>query len=253
MKFDLNKQNVWVTSDTHWGHSNICRGTSQWDLRDSKSSHQSTRDFDTIEEMNQAILNGINNSVKEDDILIHLGDWSFGGIDNIWNFRKQINCASICLAYGNHDHHIKNNKILPNVFCDFGKDGKTIIFVDSSPHKYKDWRDSLFEINSQNLFTSVSDILNFGITSNNIKGKLRFFCSHYAHRIWNQSHHGVMHLYGHSHSTLEHDQWGKSMDVGIDNAIKLLGEYRPFNILEVYDILKVRDTHIIDHHNQLTN
>ena len=232
MKFDLNKQNVWVTSDTHWGHSNICRGTSQWDLRDAQSNHQSTRDFDTIEEMNQAIVDGINNNVKENDVLIHLGDWSFGGIENIWNFRKQINCKNIYLVYGNHDHHIIGNRILPNI---------------------EKWSSGDRTMYAKELFKYTDHVLDFTITSNAFKGKLNFFCSHYAHRIWNRSHHGVMHLYGHSHSTLEYNQWGKSMDVGIDNAIKLLGEYRPFNILEVYDILKVRDKHIIDHHNESTN
>ena len=46
-----------------------------------------------------------------EDTLYHLGDWSFGGIENIWNFRKRINCKNIYLVPGNHDHHIKKNKL----------------------------------------------------------------------------------------------------------------------------------------------
>ena len=31
----------------------------------------------------------------EDDFLIHLGDWSFGGFDSIKEFRSRINCKNI--------------------------------------------------------------------------------------------------------------------------------------------------------------
>ena len=75
--------------------------------------------------------------------------------------------------------------------------------------------------------------------------------SHYAHRVWNKSHHGVMHLYGHSHASIA-DDWGKSMDVGVDNAYKLLGEYRPFALTEVISILESREIGIVDHHNNKT-
>lgn len=42
----------------------------------------------------------------------------------------------------------------------------------------------------------------------------RFFLSHYAHRVWDRSHYGTFHLYGHSHGTLP--GFGRSMDVGVD-------------------------------------
>ena len=41
-----------------------------------------------------------------------------------------------------------------------------------------------------------------------------FFLSHYAHRVWNKSHYGVIHLYGHSHGGLP--DLDLSMDVGVD-------------------------------------
>jgi len=40
------------------------------------------------------------------------------------------------------------------------------------------------------------------------------FLSHYAHRVWDKSHHGSWHLYGHSHGTLP--MYGNSLDVGVD-------------------------------------
>jgi calcineurin-like phosphoesterase family protein len=59
---------------------------------------------------------------------------------------------------------------------------------------------------------------------------------HYAGRVWNRSHRGAIQLHGHSHGTL--DPWRNQLDVGVDNAIQLLGEYRPFNIDEIKSIVK---------------
>lgn len=99
--------NIWVTSDTHWNHKNLVRGTTEWDL--TKKGTLSVRDFDTLEKHNATIINNINSVVKHDDILWHLGDWSFGGEPNIKKFRDQLNCQTINLVLGNHDHHIERN------------------------------------------------------------------------------------------------------------------------------------------------
>jgi calcineurin-like phosphoesterase family protein len=60
--------------------------------------------------MNDMIVDNINQYVKQDDVLIHLGDWSFGGFEFIRKFRERIICKNIHLILGNHDHHIENNK-----------------------------------------------------------------------------------------------------------------------------------------------
>ena len=101
---------VFVTSDTHYGHKNICRGVTAWRLPDGSIPIDQTRDFETIDEMNDAIINNINSVVGQDDVLIHLGDWSFGGFENIKKFRDRIVCKEIHLILGNHDHHIENNR-----------------------------------------------------------------------------------------------------------------------------------------------
>ena len=109
IKIDKDRK-VWITSDTHYGHSNICRGVTSWRLPDGRIPIEKTRDFDTIEQMNEAIVDGINSVVGQDDVLIHLGDWSFGGFENIQKFRDRIICKEIHLILGNHDTHIENNK-----------------------------------------------------------------------------------------------------------------------------------------------
>lgn len=70
-----------------------------------------------------------------------------------------------------------------------------------------------------------------------------FFLSHYPHAFWPASHYGSAHLYGHMHAKREAtlDGWmpeRRSLDVGVDNACRLLGEYRPFSedeILNIFD------------------
>lgn len=104
------KTNVFITSDTHYSHQNICRGVTNWRDSEGNIPINSTRPFESIEDMNDGIVNSINRVVKENDILIHLGDWSFGGFDKIKEFRDRIVCKNIHLILGNHDHHIENDK-----------------------------------------------------------------------------------------------------------------------------------------------
>jgi len=110
MKIKLDKHKIFFTSDTHYGHTNICRGVSNWRDADGNVPVNQTRDFKTLGHMNDVIVESINSVVGEDDILFHLGDWSFGGFDNIEEFRNRIVCKNIHLILGNHDHHIERNK-----------------------------------------------------------------------------------------------------------------------------------------------
>ena len=93
--------NIWLTSDSHYCHKNICRGTTVWDYSKNKDS---VRDFDTLDEMNDAIIKGVS-CVGENDALIHCGDVAFSDKTNISKY-----CAAckgdIYLTIGNHDHNI---------------------------------------------------------------------------------------------------------------------------------------------------
>jgi calcineurin-like phosphoesterase family protein len=109
IKIDTNT-NVYVTSDTHFSHKNICRGVTNWRLPNGEVPVEQTRDFATIEKMNTAIVNNINQVVGQDDILIHLGDWSFGGFEQTREFWDRLVCKNIHLIIVNHDHHIDRNR-----------------------------------------------------------------------------------------------------------------------------------------------
>ena len=135
------KDKLWFTADTHFGHKNIVSKESSW------TDKSGCRDFPTKEEMSQNIIESINKYVKEDDILIHLGDWSFGGIENIWKYRKQIVCKNIYLTLGNHDNNIKKNYILPNVYK---AELYNSILLGSEHSDY---------VEAQSLFTVVADYL----------------------------------------------------------------------------------------------
>jgi calcineurin-like phosphoesterase family protein len=111
MSLRLGDGRIWITSDTHYGHSGICKGTTHWrilnDLGEKIIPEDAVRDFSSVEEMNDTIVENINNNVEEDDVLFHLGDWSFGGIENAIELRYRIKCKNIHLILGNHDHNIE--------------------------------------------------------------------------------------------------------------------------------------------------
>lgn len=224
--------NTWFTSDTHYHHKNLVKGVSNW------NDKSGCRPFESIEAHNEAIILGINKYVKPDDTLYHLGDWSFGGIDKIWEFRKQINCRNIHFIFGNHDHHIENNKHLV-INGDEGKAQKLL----GHGTVHSDQND--FFVYAQDLFTSVQYVKTVTIHGH------RIFLSHYAHRVWDKSHKGRWHLYGHSHGTIQ--DWGKSMDVGLDVAYRMFGEFRPFKFQEIQKIMQNKEIETPDHHNGNTN
>ena len=218
---------VWLTSDTHGYHKNICYGTSIWNDKEN-----STRKFDNELIMTQHIIDNINKYVAEDDILIHLGDWSFGGIENIWNFRKQIKCKNIYLVLGNHDHHIRNNHILPNVKR---AEPYSSVLVDGKPGCYRGDDEYPDYVEAQTLFIEVEHYLEVLIDST------LFCCMHFPIEEWNDRGDSKIKnsymIHGHSHgrSTPRKNRF----DVGMDSMFEHLGEYRPIEIRELIELLKL--------------
>ena len=179
-------QKLWFTSDTHYGHTNICRGVSKWKDFNGNVPIKQTRDFKTLYHMNDAIVESINNVVGENDILFHLGDWSFGGFENIAEFRNRIVCKNIHLILGNHDHHIENN------------------------------RDDI-----QDLFSSVNQYLKLQVSvypgTVLHTGKVDLVLMHYPIASWHNMNDNVIHLHGHVHLPPNKKlAQGKAMDVGVD-------------------------------------
>jgi calcineurin-like phosphoesterase family protein len=173
MKINLNpSQRIFFTSDTHYNHTNICRGTTRW-----VDANDITRDFKSLGEMNDRIVAGINSLIGENDYLFHLGDWSFGGFESIYEFRDRINCKNIHLVLGNHDHHIERD------------------------------RDGI-----RHIFESVNQYLELEVNREH-----KFVLMHYPIMSWNKMNEGVIHLHGHVHLPPHiRIGKGKMMDVGVD-------------------------------------
>lgn len=80
--------NIWLISDTHLNHD--------------KDFIWKTRGFNSVYEMNNAIIERWNEVVKYDDVVYHLGDFIMGDLDTGIALIKQLN-GKIRLAIGNHD------------------------------------------------------------------------------------------------------------------------------------------------------
>lgn len=100
---------IWITSDSHFNHTNITGPkVSKWS--------SGFRNFDSVEEMNDCIIDAYNSKVQPDDILIHGGDFAFGDKKQIPALRNRIKCKTIHLIYGNHDEAIRSNVFFQGVF-----------------------------------------------------------------------------------------------------------------------------------------
>jgi len=100
----------YFTADTHYGQANLVRGISKW------SDKHNCRDFSSLSEMNDTIVDNINATVGEDDVLWHIGDWSMGKRHNVAELRSRIKCKTVYLVLGNHDWMIHRDNNLRALF-----------------------------------------------------------------------------------------------------------------------------------------
>lgn len=91
--YKFEPEGIWFTSDTHFCHANILRF--------------SGRPFGSVEEMNEELIRRWNETVPEDGIVFHLGDFCLGGSKD-WNDILHRLHGKIYLILGNHD--MKNIK-----------------------------------------------------------------------------------------------------------------------------------------------
>lgn len=177
--------NIWLTSDTHFGHKNIMR--------------YCNRPFNSIEEHDAALIDNWNALVKPNDTVYHLGDFCFGTQEEDFNkYFKRLN-GQIILIKGNHDK-----------------------LAWKFRHSFAASYDSYKEIR--------------------VDGQKVTLC-HYSMLVWNCSHHGAFHLYGHSHGSLPDNPNSLSFDCGVD-----CHDYRPISWERVKEIMAAKKFVPIDHH-----
>jgi len=164
----------------------------------------SNRPFSNIEEHDEHLIDSINSLVGKRDDLYILGDFAWREPQK---YLSQIKCRNRFLIRGNHDQ--KNiHSYIKNVYDT--REVK-IPFPEEGP-------------------------------------RTKVWLSHYPHAYWPSSHYGALHLYGHLHSMREETldtafPRRRAMDVGVDNAYRLLGQYRPFSAEEIYGILSIKENH----------
>lgn len=96
---------IWFTSDTHFGHANVLGFCD--------------RPWDSIEDMNNAIIDNINACVAPADTLYHLGDFSFKmSVADARELRRRIRCRNIHWIPGNHDKDWRQPSVAGTFICE---------------------------------------------------------------------------------------------------------------------------------------
>lgn len=169
----------------------------------------SNRPFKDANEMDAYLLNEINKVVMPNDTMYMNGDWLFGP-DKIRRF----------LEY-------RNRIACQDIITIWGNHDETI-------RESKEVRDAL---------SWSGDFLECHVN------KQRMTLCHYAMRVWDKSHHGAYHLYGHSHGTLPDEPTSRSFDCGVDTELFGHKRFTPYSLEEVHEIMKNHKKFVaIDHH-----
>lgn len=93
----------WITSDLHFYHKGVlsfCEGTRPWK---------------GLDEMHEALITEWNSKVKPDDVIIHLGDFSFKGRQATEEIISRLN-GNIVWVLGNHDKSLRDQIRPDNTF-----------------------------------------------------------------------------------------------------------------------------------------
>jgi calcineurin-like phosphoesterase family protein len=180
--------------------------TSDTHFNHSRVIEYCNRPFKDVETMNEALISNWNSVVTPDDVVYHLGDFAFGNEDGVNRIMQRLNFKHMHFIKGNHDKS----------FCNW------------------------YRMVSHGMGTKVT--LHDSYLETKIDGN-HFTLCHYAMRVWNKSHHGAWHLYGHSHGTLPDDPQSLSFDCGVD-----CHSYQPITFERVREIMEKKRFKAIDHH-----
>ena len=219
VEYQINMGKTFFTGDTHFSHANIIVYSRRPQFNadevqfDAERNRESWKDRyvgrQRAKEMDSMLEANWNSKVTSNDDVIHLGDIHFGRTDKLIQLLRRLNFKNLYIIWGNHDTSMK--------------DFKTII------HFYPDLKDRI------HFLGNMEEI--------SIEGQKIVLC-HYAMRVWNKAHRGAWHLYGHSHGSLEGEEWGKSFDVGVD-----ANNYFPISFEEVRERMNKRTFKQVDHHS----
>lgn len=188
---------VWFTSDTHFNHD--------------KEFIYKSRGYSNRYEHNDALINKINELVRVEDTLIHLGDFCLNiTMPEFEEILGRINCQNILYIWGNHNSCIRR------------------MYEETLVGEYQrnDIEVYPYKIGKLTFLGDYKEII--------VNGQLMVL-HHYPHQIWNQMQKGAWQLSGHSHysnpSTQVTCTTNKILDVGWD------GHGKPLSFPEVQTIM----------------
>jgi len=203
------QQRVLFTSDSHFGHN--------------KSFIYEKRGYTSVTQHNDVLFDTINELVRPQDILIHLGDFCLNTTSSEFEeYLSRIQCQNILYIWGNHNSRIRN------------------VYEDTI-EKQSGRRDlEIYPITYRN-------ITFLGYYKELIVNGQMIVLSHYPFQIWNQQQKGAWCLSGHSHYTnpntrIDYKQ-GRILDLGWE------GHHKPLSFDEVQSIMNGKLHKKVDDHH----
>lgn len=214
---------TYFISDTHFCHN--------------KPFLYEKRGFKNIKEHDETLIKRWNEIVRPQDNVIHCGDFLLGGGRDSMSAGNEILFqlnGHISFLWGNHNSYVKQ------------------IFKESVQEKLPgcDELTEIYPVTYKNKITFYGHYLLAKVKTPKFSQFL--FCSHFAHRLWIDSHHGdIWAISGHSHGSDKESnpdyQNIKRLDVGIEN---FGGPVSFDKIKEIMDSKKIIQ---IDHHKSSTS
>ena len=168
----------------------------------------SKRPFKDVEQMDAMLIKNWNSVVGYQDDVYHLGDFSLTSAERSLRILEQLN-GNKHLIKGNHEKSVLEKSFTREKFA---------------------WIKDYYELKVEDLDARGN--------------RQSIVLLHYAMKVWNKSHHGAWHLYGHSHGSLPDDINSLSFDVGVDSH-----DYFPISYEQVKRIMSKKEFKPIDHHD----
>jgi calcineurin-like phosphoesterase family protein len=164
--------------------------------------------------MTEDMIKVINETVGEDGILLHLGDFCLNTTPEMYqDILSKLRVGEVWMLWGNHNNPIQKSY--------GGRVTQVAALVHGTYVRYL-----------QHYFTFR-------------KGRKTFVCFHFPMRVWDGMAWGSMHLCGHSHGSLEisrpEDKTHKILDCGWDIHKK------PLSMKEIEDIMSTKGINNLHH------